>query len=56
MITIWNKQPPIAWYKLLTDKEEYQKMAKAHSPYGNGMASQSICKVLEEVKLWSYQL
>ena len=37
--------------QLLVDKEEYQKMAKAHSPYGDGMASQAICKVLEEVKL-----
>jgi UDP-N-acetylglucosamine 2-epimerase (non-hydrolysing) len=37
--------------QLLTDKEKYQKMSKAHSPYGEGLASQAICKVLEEVKL-----
>ena len=37
--------------QLLTDKGEYQKMSKAHSPYGVGLASQAICKVLEEVKL-----
>ena len=37
--------------QLLTDKEKYQKMSKAHSPYGEGLASQAICKVIEEVKL-----
>jgi UDP-N-acetylglucosamine 2-epimerase (non-hydrolysing) len=37
--------------KLLTDKGEYQKMSKAHSPYGEGLASQAICKALEEIKL-----
>ena len=36
---------------IITDKEKYQKMSKAHSPYGEGLASQAICKVLEEVKL-----
>jgi UDP-N-acetylglucosamine 2-epimerase (non-hydrolysing) len=37
--------------QLLTDKGEYQKMSKAHSPYGEGLASQAICKALEEIKL-----
>jgi UDP-N-acetylglucosamine 2-epimerase (non-hydrolysing) len=37
--------------QLLTDKNEYQKMSKAHNPYGEGLASRAICKVLEEVKL-----
>ena len=37
--------------QLLMDKDEYQKMSKAHNPYGEGFASQAICKALEEVKL-----
>ena len=37
--------------QLLTDKDEYQKMSKAHNPYGEGLASRTICKVLEEFKL-----
>jgi UDP-N-acetylglucosamine 2-epimerase (non-hydrolysing) len=37
--------------QLLTVKEKYLKMSKAHSPYGEGFASQAICKALEEVKL-----
>ena len=37
--------------QLLTDKEEYQKMSMAHNPYGNGLSSEAICKVLEEVEL-----
>jgi UDP-N-acetylglucosamine 2-epimerase (non-hydrolysing) len=37
--------------QLLTDKDEYQKMSMAHNPYGNGFASEAICKVLEEVEL-----
>ena len=37
--------------QLLTDKLEYQKMSKAHNPYGEGLASQTICKALEEVIL-----
>ena len=37
--------------QLLTDKDEYQKMSMAHNPYGTGLASSIICKVLEEIKL-----
>ena len=37
--------------QLLKDKDEYQKMSKAHSPYGEGLASQAICKILEGLKL-----
>ena len=37
--------------QLLVDKNEYLKMSKAHNPYGDGLASKAICKVLEEVKL-----
>ena len=37
--------------QLLTDKDEYQKMSKAHNPYGEGLASRTICKVLGEFKL-----
>lgn len=34
--------------KLLTDKEEYEKMAKAANPYGDGFASKRIADILEE--------
>ena len=37
--------------QLLTDKNEYLKMSKAHNPYGDGLASKAICKALEEIKL-----
>jgi UDP-N-acetylglucosamine 2-epimerase (non-hydrolysing) len=37
--------------QLLTNKDEYQKMSKAHNPYGNGLSAQVICKILEEVEL-----
>jgi len=37
--------------QLLTDRNEYQKMSKAHNPYGDGFASQAICKALEEARL-----
>lgn len=36
--------------RLLTDAEEYHKMAKAVNPYGDGHASERIVKVIEE---WS---
>ena len=34
--------------KLLDDKEEYEKMSKAHNPYGDGKASQRIVEFLKE--------
>jgi UDP-N-acetylglucosamine 2-epimerase (non-hydrolysing) len=33
--------------QLLTDKEEYEKMAKAVNPYGDGEASRRICDAIE---------
>ena len=35
--------------QLLTDEEEYQKMAKASNPYGDGKACQRIADILEQV-------
>ncbi len=35
-----------AIYNLLTDKEEYDKMAKASNPYGDGHASERIADIL----------
>jgi UDP-N-acetylglucosamine 2-epimerase (non-hydrolysing) len=37
--------------KLLTDDSVYREMARAHNPYGDGLASKRICKVLEETEL-----
>ena len=37
--------------QLLTDSSEYNKMAKAHNPYGDGTASQTISSILESLKL-----
>jgi len=34
--------------KLLDDKEEYEKMSKAHNPYGDGTASKRIVEFLKE--------
>jgi len=34
--------------KLLDDKEEYEKMSKAHNPYGDGKASKRIVEFLKE--------
>jgi UDP-N-acetylglucosamine 2-epimerase (non-hydrolysing) len=34
--------------QLLTDKGEYQKMSKAHNPYGDGNASSMICDILTD--------
>jgi len=34
--------------KLLDDKEEYEKMSKAHNPYGDGKASQRIVEFLKK--------
>jgi UDP-N-acetylglucosamine 2-epimerase (non-hydrolysing) len=34
--------------KLLTDKNSYNKMAKAHNPYGDGYASNRIRKYIKE--------
>jgi len=33
--------------KLLNDNSEYQKMSKAHNPYGNGNASEKILNILK---------
>jgi UDP-N-acetylglucosamine 2-epimerase (non-hydrolysing) len=37
-----------AFKELLTNKEEYEKMARANNPYGDGHASERIAKLLEE--------
>ena len=34
--------------KLLNDKSEYQKMSKAHNPYGDGNASEKILNILKD--------
>ena len=34
--------------KLLNDNSEYQKMSKAHNPYGNGNASEKILNTLKD--------
>jgi UDP-N-acetylglucosamine 2-epimerase (non-hydrolysing) len=34
--------------KLLDDSSEYQRMSKAHNPYGDGNASKNILKILRE--------
>jgi len=34
--------------KLLNDNSEYQKMSKAHNPYGNGNASEKILNILKD--------
>ena len=34
--------------KLLTDKDEYEKMSKASNPYGDGMACKRIADILEK--------
>jgi UDP-N-acetylglucosamine 2-epimerase (non-hydrolysing) len=33
---------------LLDDSSEYQRMSKAHNPYGNGNASKKILKILRD--------
>lgn len=35
-------------FKLLDDSLEYQRMARAHNPYGDGCAAQRINKILQE--------
>ena len=35
--------------KLLCDKDEYAKMAKASNPYGDGLASKRIADLLENM-------
>jgi len=35
--------------KLLDDKKEYEKMGKAHNPYGNGNACDKIVKFIKEI-------
>ncbi len=35
--------------KLLTDRAEYESMAKAINPYGDGTANQKICKVMQSL-------
>ena len=34
--------------KLLTDKEEYEKMSKASNPYGDGFACKRIADILQK--------
>ena len=34
--------------KLLNDNSEYQKMSKAHNPYGKGNASEKILNILKD--------
>jgi len=34
--------------KLLNDNSEYQKMSKAHNPYGDGNASEKILNILKD--------
>ncbi len=41
--TIYNE-----FKKLLTEKEEYEKMSKASNPYGDGFACKRICDILEK--------
>ncbi|XPV69597.1 MAG: non-hydrolyzing UDP-N-acetylglucosamine 2-epimerase [Halarcobacter sp.] len=36
--------------KLLDDKEEYEKMSKAHNPYGDGKACKKIVKFIKNIK------
>ena len=38
-------------YELLSNEEAYMKMSKAHNPYGDGLASQRIFKILSEAEL-----
>ncbi len=37
--------------KLLDNQEAYEKMSKAHNPYGDGRASQQIVNFIKEIKL-----
>ncbi|MGJ0308758.1 non-hydrolyzing UDP-N-acetylglucosamine 2-epimerase [Aliarcobacter cryaerophilus] len=37
--------------KLLDDKKEYEKMSKAHNPYGDGSASRKIVDFIKEAKI-----
>ena len=34
---------------LLDDEEEYQRMSHIHNPYGDGLASSRICKVIQNL-------
>jgi UDP-N-acetylglucosamine 2-epimerase (non-hydrolysing) len=36
--------------KLLDDEQEYQRMSRAHNPYGDGLAAQQIITILREAK------
>jgi len=36
--------------KLIDDKTEYEKMSKAHNPYGDGKACKRIVEFLKEIK------
>jgi UDP-N-acetylglucosamine 2-epimerase len=33
--------------RLLDDQQEYQRMCHTHNPYGDGLASSRICKVIQ---------
>jgi UDP-N-acetylglucosamine 2-epimerase (non-hydrolysing) len=39
---------------LLNTKSEYQKMAKANNPYGDGTTSKQIVNILKEVLITEY--
>ena len=41
--------------RLLTDQEEYQKMAQAHNPYGDGKATERIVKAIDKYLGHSFQ-
>jgi UDP-N-acetylglucosamine 2-epimerase (non-hydrolysing) len=37
--------------QLLTNNELYTKMSRAHNPYGDGNASNTICAILENINI-----
>ena len=37
------------FYRLLTDKDEYEQMSRASNPYGDGHASERIANILENM-------
>ena len=41
--TIYNE-----FSRLLSDKDEYEKMSKASNPYGDGFASKRIADIIDE--------
>lgn len=45
-----NERIVAATFALLDDPTEYQRMSRAHNPYGDGHAAQRISKILQEEK------